>query len=125
MALKSRFSRPRSITIKDAAQTTGVSYSTVSLNNNHHVRADKRLRLLEAASRQQARSLADGRSQVIGLLVSDVGYTGQVIAGIDQAVAGAGCSHISLIADPDHPVERVVLDTHLIICESCGPSRVP
>jgi len=56
------------------------------------VRADKRERVLEAMERlgyvanTQARSLAGGRAQVIGLLVHDLGaaYTGEILRGVDE-----------------------------------------
>jgi len=93
-------SRLRNVTIRDVAKEANVSYSTVSrvLNNNKHVRPDKRQMVLDAVSRlgyvvnQQARSLAGGSSEVIGLLVPDVGtmYTGQFLLGIDETLAKNG-----------------------------------
>lgn len=78
----------------DVAREAGVSYATVSrvVNGKAHVRPEKRERVLQAMERlgyvanQQARSLAGGRSQVIGLLVPDLGssYIGEIIRGIDQ-----------------------------------------
>jgi len=83
----------KDITIIDIAQEAGVSYSMVSrvVNNKEHVKPEKRERVLQAMARlgyvanQQARSLAGGRSNVIGLLVRDLttGYTGEIIRGID------------------------------------------
>ena len=85
------------VTIIDVAREAGVSYSTVSrvVNNNQHVKAETREKVLNAMMRlgyvvnQQARSLAGGRSQVIGLLVPDVGnaYIGEIIRGIDEELA--------------------------------------
>ena len=85
------------VTIFDVARAAGVSSSTVSrvLNNYKHVRPETRERVLTAVTRmgyvvnQQARSLAGGRSQVIGLLVHDLGasYSGEVIRGIDEELA--------------------------------------
>jgi len=86
-------------TIVDVAREAGVSFSTVSrvINNNKHVRPETRERVLNAMMRlgymvnQQARSLAGGRSQVIGLLVPDVGngYIGEIIRGVDEELAAA------------------------------------
>lgn len=91
--------KPSKITIKDVAREAGVSHATVSrvLNNNEHVRPEKRQRVMDAMTRlgyvvnQQARSLAGGRSQVIGLLVHDLSspYIGEVLQGIDEALADA------------------------------------
>lgn len=91
--------RTRGVTILDVAREAGVSPATVSrvLNNQNHVREDKRARVLNAITllgyvvNQQARSLAGGRSQVIGLLVHEIGvaYTGEVIRGVEDTLAAA------------------------------------
>lgn len=75
------------------ARESGVSYSTVSrvLNDYPFVRESTRQRVLEAAERLgyvvnlQARSLAGGRSNIVGLLVPglDNGYLGEIVRGID------------------------------------------
>lgn len=85
------------VTIIDVAREAGVSYSTVSrvVNNYEHVKPETRERVLTAMTRlgyvvnQQARSLRGGRSQVVGLLVPDVGnnYIGDIIRGIDAELA--------------------------------------
>jgi LacI family transcriptional regulator len=82
------------ITIFDVASEAGVSYATVSrvINNDPHVKAETRQRIVETMERlgyvvnRQARSLAGGRSQMIGLLVPDLetGYIGEIIRGIDS-----------------------------------------
>jgi len=87
------------VTIIDVAREAGVSYTTVSrvLNNKGSVKAETRKRVLLAMTRlgyvvdQRARSLAGGHSQVIGLLVHDVGtsYIGEIIRGVDAEVASA------------------------------------
>ncbi len=91
--------RVHGVTILDVAREAGVSPSTVSrvLNNRDHVRLDKRARVLTAMTRlgyvvnQQARSLAGGRSHVIGLLVHEVGvpYAGEIIRGIEEELVAA------------------------------------
>lgn len=88
------------ITIVNVARESGVSYSTVSrvLNGFEFVKESTRHRVLEAAERlgyvanAQARSLAGGRSNVVGLLVPtlDNGYIGEIARGIDEELAKAG-----------------------------------
>jgi LacI family transcriptional regulator, galactose operon repressor len=87
------------VTIMDVAQEAGVSYATVSrvINNKGYIKPETRERVMRAVTRlgyvvnQQARSLARGRSQVVGLLVPsvDTGYIGEIIRGIDEEVAAA------------------------------------
>ncbi len=83
-----------SITIVDVARESGVSYSTVSrvLNGFEHVKESTRQRVLEAADRlgyvanMQARSLAGGKTNVVGLLVPnlDNGYIAEIVSGADE-----------------------------------------
>ena len=85
------------VTIIDVAREAGVSNSTVSrvVNNSDLVKPETREKVLNAMMRlgyvvnQQARSLRGGRSQVVGLLVPDVGnsYIGEIIRGIDTELA--------------------------------------
>lgn len=89
----------RHVTIIDVAREAGVSYTTVSrvVNNKEHVRPETRERVLMAMTRlgyvvdQRARSLAGWHSQVIGLLVHDLGtsYIGEIIRGIEAELAPA------------------------------------
>ncbi|MEQ8676286.1 MAG: LacI family DNA-binding transcriptional regulator [Aggregatilineales bacterium] len=89
----------RQVTIYDVARESGVSYSTVSrvLNGFAYVKETTRETVLSTAERLgyvanlKARSLAGGRSNVIGLLVPslDNGYVGQIILGIDEELAKA------------------------------------
>jgi LacI family transcriptional regulator len=84
-------------TIVDVARESGVSYSTVSrvLNGYEFVKPATREKVLDAAERlgyvpnQQARRLAGGRSNIIGVLVPglDNSYIGEVIRGIDEELA--------------------------------------
>jgi LacI family transcriptional regulator len=81
------------VTIFDVAREAGVSYGTVSrvLNNRDHVKPATRTAVLSAMDRlgfvanQQARSLAGGPSQVIGLLLHSLStsYIGEIVRGID------------------------------------------
>jgi LacI family transcriptional regulator len=91
---------PRKITIMDVAAHSGVSYGTVSrvINNDRHVKAETRTRVLAAMEElgftvnRQARSLAGGRSNVIGVLVPDLGtgYIGEIMRGIDAELGNCG-----------------------------------
>ncbi len=90
----------RKVTILDVAAEAGVSSGTVSrvLNNDAHVRPETRQRVLEAMERlgfvanRQARSLAGGKTNTIGVLVPDLGtgYIGEIIRGIDAELSFHG-----------------------------------
>ncbi len=87
------------VTIVDVAREAGVSYTTVSrvINNNEHVRPATRERIMQTMAdlgyevNRQARSLAGGRSNIVGLLVPDLGtgYIGEIIHGIDDELSTA------------------------------------
>lgn len=90
------------MTIKDIAQSCGVSVSTVSrvLNNHRDVSESVRVKVLEAARKanyvpnNSARDLVKSRSDAIGLVVRGVGnpfYT-QVIHAAERAIDAAGYS---------------------------------
>ncbi len=89
----------KAITIIDVARECGVSYSTVSrvLNGYEFVKESTRKRVMDAANKLgyvanlQARSLAGGRSQIIGLLVPglDNGYIGEIVRGVDEELKRA------------------------------------
>ena len=101
--------QPPKITIIDVAAEAGVSYGTVSrvINNNVNVKEETRERVLDAMQRlgfvanRQARSLAGGKSNSIGVLVPDLGtgYIGEIIRGID---AELGLSGLDLILYTTH-----------------------
>ncbi len=84
-------------TIKQVAKAAGVSTSTVShvLNGTHYVSPELTARVMQAVEELGyqlnlvARSLAKGKTQVIGLIVPDVGtsYAGEIIRGIDDELA--------------------------------------
>jgi LacI family transcriptional regulator len=94
-----RKSKSKNITILDVARESGVSYATVSrvLSGFEFVKDATRARVIEAADRlgyvanAQARSLAGGRSQVIGVLAPglDNGYIGEIIRGVDEELSRA------------------------------------
>jgi len=85
------------ITIVDVAKQAGVSFGTVSrvINNDVHVKKETRERVVETMERlgfvanRQARSLAGGKSNSIGVLVPDLGtgYIGEIIRGIDAELS--------------------------------------
>jgi LacI family transcriptional regulator len=87
------------VTIKDIAREADVSFSTVSrvINNFEYIKPETRERVVNAMTRlgyvanQHARSLVGGHSKVVGLLIHafDSTYIGQIIQGIDEAVAEA------------------------------------
>src|SRR5687768_2234593 len=85
------------VTILDVAKESGVSYSTVSrvLNGFDFVKETTREKVLATAAKLgyvanlQARSLAGGKTRIIGLLVPglDNGYIGEIVRGIDEETA--------------------------------------
>ncbi|MEZ4633236.1 MAG: LacI family DNA-binding transcriptional regulator [Deinococcales bacterium] len=89
----------RAVTIFDVARASGVSYSTVSrvLNGFAFVKESTRQKVLNTAEKMgyvanlQARSLAGGKSQVIGLVIPnlDEGYVNSISSGIDEALTKA------------------------------------
>ncbi len=91
--------KKRGVTIMDVARASGVSYATVSrvLSGYEFVRESTYNRVMEAVERLgyvanlQARSLAGGRSRIIGLLVPNLDntYVGTIARGIDQELMRA------------------------------------
>lgn len=96
--------RTSKVTIIDVAAEANVSYGTVSrvINHDVHVKQETRDRVLQTMVRlgyvanRQARSLAGGRTNNIGVLIPDLGtgYIGEIIRGID---AELGLSELDLI----------------------------
>jgi len=96
----------------DVARASGVSYATVSrvLSGYEFVRESTRNRVMEAVehlgyvANLQARSLAGGRSQIIGLLVPSLGnsYVGTIARGIDQELERANYD-LMLYTSHRHP----------------------
>jgi LacI family transcriptional regulator len=88
---------PPKVTIKEVAAATGVSFGTVSrvINNDIHVKPATRERVLIAMEQlgfvvnRQARSLAGGKTNTVGVLVPDLGtgYIGEIIRGIDAELS--------------------------------------
>lgn len=85
------------VTIQDVAREADVSYATVSrvINGKGYVSNETRERVMAAVERtgyvvnRQARGLAGGRSQVVGLVVPDLdtSYIGEIVRGIDEELA--------------------------------------
>jgi LacI family transcriptional regulator len=85
------------ITIIDVANEAGVSVGTASrvINNDVHVAPETRERVSDVMLRlgfvpnRQARSLAGGKTDTIGVLVPDLGtsYIGEIMHGIDAELA--------------------------------------
>lgn len=92
------------ITLEDVAQAAGVSVSTASrvFSGTTKVRADKHAAVMKAADALGyrpnviARSLASGRSMLIGVLTQDTSspFYGEVLRGIEQGLEGSGYSAI-------------------------------
>jgi LacI family transcriptional regulator len=88
------------VTIFEVAAQAGVSYGTVSrvLNNDPHVKTETRERVTKVIHdlgyvvNRQARSLAGGKTHIIGMLVPDLGtgYIGEIIQGIDTELQLSG-----------------------------------
>jgi LacI family transcriptional regulator len=97
------------ITIIEVAAEADVSFATVSrvINNDAHVKPLTRKRVLEAmehlgyVANRQARSLAGGKTDTIGVLVPDLGtgYIGEIIRGIDTEL---GWSNLDLVLYTTH-----------------------
>src|SRR4030066_2597643 len=97
------------VTIIDVAAEANVSYATVSrvINTDIHVKKETRdrvqqtMRRLGYVANRQARSLAGGRTNSIGVLVPDLGtgYIGEIIRGID---AELGLKDLDLILYTTH-----------------------
>ncbi len=98
--MQERKKKSGQVTIYDVAREAGVSDATVSrvLNNKDNVREPTRERVLRAAKKlgyvanQQARILAGGKSNIIGLLVPglDTAYIAEILRGIDNELSHAG-----------------------------------
>ncbi len=90
----------RRITLEDVAREANVSTASVSrvINNKGYVSEDVRNRVIRALVRtgyvvnRQAKGLASGRSQVVGLVVPELetSYFGEIIRGIDEELAAVG-----------------------------------
>ncbi len=99
MARNPEKSTSNNITIIDVAREAGVSYGTVSrvINDSPNVKPETRERIKAVIKRtgfvgnRNARSLVSGRTNMIGLLIPDLGtaYIGEIIRGIDIELESA------------------------------------
>jgi DNA-binding LacI/PurR family transcriptional regulator len=100
--------------IKDVAREAGVSTATVShvINNTRFVSDETRDKVLRAIERcayypnEQARSLASGRSRIIGVVVSDISnpFFPELVKSIEAAAFEHGYDVI--LANTDYDPER-------------------
>ncbi|HJQ31653.1 MAG TPA: LacI family DNA-binding transcriptional regulator [Pyrinomonadaceae bacterium] len=105
--------------IKDVAREAGVSTATVShvINGTKYVSDDTRRRVLDAIKRCEyspnahARSLASGRSNMLGLLISDISnpFFPELVKSIEAAAFERGYNVILLNTnyDPERAAEYV------------------
>jgi LacI family transcriptional regulator len=100
--------------IKDVAREAGVSTATVShvINNSRFVTEATRVRVLDAIERCNyypnvlARSLASGRSQMLGVLVSDISnpFFPELVKSIEEAAFARG--YDLLLLNTNYDAER-------------------
>jgi LacI family transcriptional regulator len=103
-------------TIKDVARAAGVSTATVSavINNSSYVSPELRARVLNAvrdldySPSQLARHLRHGRSELIGLAVSDLAnpFYSRVVWAAEAAVAAWGYSLVVFNSDEKPELEK-------------------
>jgi len=102
----------RRLTIKEVAEAAGVSMQTVSrvLNNRPDVAADTYERVQQViaetgyAPNMLARSLTQGRSQILGVVAFGLEYFGpsRVLIGIERQAAAMGYAiSLNLIHEPE------------------------
>jgi DNA-binding LacI/PurR family transcriptional regulator len=126
-ALNSSFLLPPSslilMRIKDVAREAGVSTATVShvINNTRYVSDETRAKVLRAIEQcnyypnAHARSLASGRSQMLGVLVSDISnpFFPELVKSIESAAFERGYDVLLLNTNYDaertlHYVQRII-----------------
>jgi len=100
--------------IREVAHAAGVSTATVShvINNTRYVSDEVRARVLEAVERcgyypnAHARSLASGRSQILGLLISDIAnpFFPELVKAIETAAFERGYDVV--LSNTDYDPER-------------------
>lgn len=121
------------VTIFDVAQASGVSYSTVSrvVNGRRHIAPDTRARVEQAMAELgyvadlRARSLAGGRTHILGLVLLDInsGYMTDTVRAVDDEVSRSGydlmlCTTHARHGDPSAYVRRLapgVVDGLMIV----------
>ncbi len=106
-------------TLKDIAESLGISYATVSfaLKGDTRIAERTRKRVREAAARLNyvpntiAKALQSNKSLLIGCLMSDVrsSYTGELLQGIGEVAAGRGYGMLLGLVQysPEHADEQL------------------
>ncbi|MGW4528045.1 LacI family DNA-binding transcriptional regulator [Amycolatopsis sp. NPDC004378] len=112
--------RPKRVTIDDVAREAGVGRQTVSraLNDLAEIAPATRTRVLEAAARlgyrpsALARGMRTQRSDVIGLVVSDIAnpFYPAVARGVYDEAEALGCSVVLYNTDAEPERERAALE---------------
>jgi DNA-binding LacI/PurR family transcriptional regulator len=107
--------------LRDIAKAAGVTVATASrsLNGAYGVNRHTRDRVLEAAVRlnyrpnRLARGLVTGRSQMLGLIVSDIRnpFFAEVARGAEDAAYAAGCDVVLCNSDLDPQKQRRYIDS--------------
>src|SRR5919205_4160267 len=100
--------------IKDVAREAGVSTATVShvINNTRFVSQEVRERVLDAIERcgyypnAHARSLASGRSNTLGLIISDISnpFLPELVKSIERAAFERG--HDLILSNTNYEAAR-------------------
>lgn len=113
----------KKLTLRDIARLVGVSHTTVSrvLNKDPRVRPQTAKKVLAVVAAQQyrpdglARRFARGRSNLIGLMVSDVKnpFYSELARGIEDQAKKQG--YLVIICSTDDHVETLALYTETII----------
>jgi DNA-binding LacI/PurR family transcriptional regulator len=112
---RSRITQPTKVRLGDIAREAGVSTATVSrvINNFNYVSPASRERVLDVVRRHNyypsahARSLASGRSNLIGLVISDIAnpFFPELVKGIEAAAYEQGLEVI--LADTNYDPRRM------------------
>src|SRR4051812_3334163 len=126
--------RGRPVTLADIAREAGTSPSTASraLSGRGYVRAEVRMRLLEAAERLRyvpnasAQTLKQRTSRVIGVVVSDLSnqFYGRLAAGVEQALREADYRMV-LVGDNSESVEEMAAVQTFLAMRSPGVIMTP
>jgi LacI family transcriptional regulator len=118
-----RPARAENLTLSDVAVAAGVTLATASrsINGTYGVHPETRKRVLEAAAQlnykpnRVARGLATGRSNSIGLIVTDIrnSFFAEVARGAEDAAYAADCNVILCNSDLDSSKEMRYFDAFL------------
>src|SRR5690348_5330662 len=113
---KQAFSQSQPVKLRDIAEAAGVTIATASrsLNGSYGVNLHTRERVLQVAARLKyrpnrfARGLVTGRSQIIGLIISDIRnpFFAEVARGAEDAAFAAGCDIVLCNSDLDSQKQR-------------------